>query len=49
MRGAINKTLVFYYPPVKYYSVGRVPPVEKQSYTTLENVQSAVVFMYPTD
>ena len=43
MTAAINKTFFFYYPPVKCYSVGRVPPVEKHTYSTLEKVQSAVV------
>jgi hypothetical protein len=43
MTAAINKTFLFYYPPVKCYSLGRVPPVQKHYYTTLEKVQSAVV------
>ena len=30
-------------PPVKCYSLGRVPPVKKHYYATVEKVQSAVV------
>jgi hypothetical protein len=43
MTEALNKIFLFYYQPVKCYSVEQVPPVEKHSYTTLEKVQSAVV------